>query len=178
SMFVMYELGDSAYFDSDTETIMLCNGASFEISINDPPYDSSITWYKDGVALSDANDSSYLISQAGTYQVSAAPSFCPNSLSNSLPISVAIDPNCSLQTPDVTAAPVSIYPNPAIDKISIGHGNHIRNYEIIDIGGKFIQSGAFENGHYQIDLNAIESGIYILKLSDGQSVSTHKIIKQ
>src|SRR5690606_8976997 len=110
-MFLMIDTNDDVTFDPNTETYLLCNGGSFDISVNSPPYDL-VTWYKDGVAIDGATGSSYTITEAGEYYAEAAPSFCPDSTSTSLPVVVTMA-NCGgnpIQSP-VIAGDVMLCPN-------------------------------------------------------------------
>jgi len=71
-----------------------------------------------------------------------------------------------------------IYPNPASDFIYVGDNNFISNryYEILDINGKLIQKGQLSES--RITTGNLLSGIYFVKIYDGNTVSTQKFIKQ
>jgi hypothetical protein len=99
-MTVMTELNDSVTFDPNTEGYLLCNGGSFDLTVNSP-YDV-VFWYKDGELIDGATSSTYTITEAGEYYAVAAPSFCPDNTSTSLPFIVSMT-ECS-ETPVV--APV------------------------------------------------------------------------
>src|SRR5690606_703582 len=89
---VGHEVGDNVTFDPNSEGFLLCDGTTF-ISELFNPYTANIQWYKDGMPISGANSMQYEIASAGTYYVTAAPAFCPDNTSTSLPITVAINTN-------------------------------------------------------------------------------------
>ncbi|WP_424962397.1 T9SS type A sorting domain-containing protein [Ekhidna sp.] len=83
---------------------------------------------------------------------------------------------------NVTEAPLGlteglnlkVYPNPTADFINVGATKSV-DVLLIDLNGRTLQT---TNGKdIQIDLRAIESGMYLLKISDGASTETKRIIK-
>lgn len=69
---------------------------------------------------------------------------------------------------------LKVYPNPTADFINIG-ANKSLNVQLIDLNGRILQ---IANGqHIQLDLGAVKAGIYLLKISDGNSTETKRIIK-
>ena len=62
---------------------------------------------------------------------------------------------------------IDIYPNPANDFVII-EGNHglSLQYECIDLRGKIIYKGVINNPRQQIDISALQAGVYILKIYD------------
>ncbi|MEQ8626594.1 T9SS type A sorting domain-containing protein [Ekhidna sp.] len=69
---------------------------------------------------------------------------------------------------------VKVYPNPTISFLNVGASKSV-DVRLIDLNGKTLQTTSGKN--IQIDLRAIESGIYLLKISDGTSTETKRIIK-
>ena len=71
---------------------------------------------------------------------------------------------------------LSIVPNPSTDgQLSIlGISGELREKEVFDLGGKrlFIE----KNNSNQLDLSFLGSGLYILKVSDGNGVQSRKLI--
>ncbi|WP_420576345.1 T9SS type A sorting domain-containing protein [Ekhidna sp.] len=69
---------------------------------------------------------------------------------------------------------VKLYPNPTVDFLNIGSSKSLE-VKLIDLNGRTLQ---IANGqHIQMDLRAIEAGMYLLKISDGESTETKRIIK-
>lgn len=76
----------------------------------------------------------------------------------------------------------SISPNPATDFINIQSSDFQPNktdIEVIDMRGKPILSLQEEiTENYRLDISSLSAGIYLLRLTSGQGVSTFKIVKQ
>ena len=176
SMFVSYDLGSNAQYDPDTDSISLCDGTALVMSINNPPYNSNIVWTRDGVEIPEATNSSYAATEPGTYQVSAAPGFCPDSESTSLPITITINSDCNLAVPD-NDQNISIYPNPADTYIEISSMSDVTAYQIADMTGKIVQA-ANQIDNSRISIEGLAAGIYLIRLGGESTSSTHKIIKK
>ncbi|MDX1349410.1 MAG: T9SS type A sorting domain-containing protein [Putridiphycobacter sp.] len=70
---------------------------------------------------------------------------------------------------------LSIYPNPASDVIRLSNGvNAPFNVELLDISGKIIMSKVVDNG--QLDVSALTSGIYLVKVSQKGMSTTQKLV--
>ncbi|WP_406683087.1 T9SS type A sorting domain-containing protein [Seonamhaeicola sp. MEBiC1930] len=70
-----------------------------------------------------------------------------------------------------------VYPNPAIDKISIKNYNTKNfNYSIYDFESKLVHSGKSKNK--SIEISNLPSGFYILKVEANEKVRTFKIVKE
>lgn len=66
---------------------------------------------------------------------------------------------------------INIYPNPTSSLINISNTNEELKYKIVDLSGKVLMKGIYNN---QIDISKLKSGFYLLKLDNKQ---TFKIIK-
>jgi len=76
---------------------------------------------------------------------------------------------------------VEVYPNPFVDVINIKTTNNNTNfkYTIFDILGEMMELGAMQDIHQtQINLESLNNGIYFIRISDGNTYLTRKIIKQ
>jgi uncharacterized delta-60 repeat protein len=71
---------------------------------------------------------------------------------------------------------LNIYPNPAKDILNVANTNNFSNYEIFNLLGSKIISGTITNG--QIMVSHLTSGIYIVKIKDGNKIVTNKFIKK
>jgi len=73
---------------------------------------------------------------------------------------------------------VSIYPNPASDKIFIqAERAEVIKYEISSIGGQVVLDGTFHDGENIINLEELNSGIYFIKIGTANNTQIKKIIK-
>lgn len=184
SLIVGSDLNQYVTSDPNNGNFILCQGASFTNSIYSP-YDTNIQWYKDGVAIPGATSSTYDITEAGTYYVEAAPSFCPNNSSSNqgLPIIVEIDTNCALSTNNPLANnTVELYPNPVRSTLNFttALNNTIKNYSILDYSGKILLNKQLETATstVAVDISHLSEGFYILVVESEAGKSIKKIIKE
>ncbi len=98
---VMHSTNDAVSEDGNGG-FLLCEGGAITNSIGSPY--TNVQWFKDGTAIAGATAQTYVITAPGVYHASAAPGFCPASVSFTLPITVANNPNCG--TPPEVVAPV------------------------------------------------------------------------
>ncbi|MCF8219293.1 MAG: T9SS type A sorting domain-containing protein [Bacteroidales bacterium] len=75
---------------------------------------------------------------------------------------------------------IDIYPNPAINKLNI-HTNQADNYQcfIYDVFGRLILTKHINSSAaFDINIQSLPKGVYILRLSSGNTETTQKFIKQ
>lgn len=176
---LFHDTSDEVVFDPDSETFLLCEGGSFELSINNPPYDTNIVWYKDEAPISGADASVYVVTEPGFYYVSAAPSFCPNNSNNSMGIAVAWNPECNLSVsqPEVGNY-AQVYPNPTQDEIILASKTMVFDrYQLVDIHGKIVVQGSVTSLEQRIALTALSHGLYFLKCMGPQKTLIIKVVK-
>ncbi|MDZ4204743.1 MAG: T9SS type A sorting domain-containing protein, partial [Bacteroidales bacterium] len=78
---------------------------------------------------------------------------------------------------------LSVYPNPVSSILSFNAQgtNTALHYQITDLRGRLIQSGALNNavgGRNEVGVNELNSGVYILSIFDGQQKRHIRFIKQ
>ena len=73
---------------------------------------------------------------------------------------------------------VSMYPNPASDRLNISASNTIKNASIFNILGKKVMSLEINKNSKSIDVSSLASGIYLIKYSIDNAIGTAKFIKQ
>ena len=71
---------------------------------------------------------------------------------------------------------LSIYPNPSNSFIKISASEKITGVEIYNVIGKKVISISNFNDN-KVDISSLSKGVYFLKVTDGDSVATKKIIK-
>jgi hypothetical protein len=69
-----------------------------------------------------------------------------------------------------------IYPNPATDYIRINSNIGVESLIITDIAGRVVTQMNNLSLSSRIELNGFKSGIYLVKMKNGNSVSTKKLI--
>lgn len=90
-------------------------------------------------------------------------------------LSVRLIKDAPLSTNDFDKSKVIIYPNPAKDYLNIQFENEITELIIIDITGKIVFSQK-ENSN-SINIEKLEKGIYIVKLSSSKGTQSVKLVK-
>lgn len=72
-----------------------------------------------------------------------------------------------------------VYPNPSSGIFTISaDGNELGMYTVTDMSGRVISEGQTDRGIAELDLSAEMSGVYILKIVQGNKIQTEKLIKQ
>lgn len=72
----------------------------------------------------------------------------------------------------------TVYPNPVIDILNIQSEETIDNVGVYNISGQLLIDRKSPNGISQIDLSALSSGIYFVKIQANQQTKIHKITKK
>lgn len=175
SMIVVGEVTENVSFNDDDQVWELCDGTSFVNTVNSP-YTENIQWNKDGVPVEGATNSSYTITSAGSYTVTASPVVCPENSATSLPI-VVVMKNCNMSVANPNAVLFSLYPNPAADKITITNAEAYTTYVIFDVMGKNVMSGSIDTNSSVIDVEILEAGNYVLQLTGDQTKASQLFIK-
>jgi len=84
---------NEAYIHPDNGHFMICPGSSITNTVGSPY--TNFQWYKDGEPIEGATQGTYLFTEAGTYNVVAAPESCPNSTSSSPDMIVELREDCT-----------------------------------------------------------------------------------
>jgi len=78
-----------------------------------------------------------------------------------------------------TPSPVSIYPNPMNDRLTISSAAVIRNVEICDIAGQLVSTAYdLETKELKLQLAFLGTGIYFCRIETASGIFVHKLIKQ
>jgi uncharacterized protein YndB with AHSA1/START domain len=81
----------------------------------------------------------------------------------------------------VSAAEISLYPNPTNNLVTVDLGNNdaVEKITLFDIKGKVIyETVEFTNSRIQINMANLSEGIYILNVQDNKGVKNYKVLKQ
>jgi hypothetical protein len=78
---------------------------------------------------------------------------------------------------------INIFPNPSADLISIQMGNLVKedySIELLDIKGRLLQKTQINKGSTiaYFDTQALYAGTYVVKISNGQTQTTQKVVVQ
>jgi len=74
---------------------------------------------------------------------------------------------------------VSLFPNPATNLLNIefeNYNNEIIGMEIFDITGKLIKNNQLTNSKSKISLDNMQKGVYFIKLVNGTTSKSHKLV--
>lgn len=175
SMTIAATVTEEVSFNDIDQVWELCEGGGFTNTVNSP-YTENIQWYKDGIAIDGATQSSYTITAAGSYTVTAGPEVCPDNTATSLPIIVEMK-ECNLGSENPQTSQFAIYPNPATSIITIANAEAHSSYAIYDVTGKKIISGTINNNNPVIAVDALEAGTYLLQLTGEQTRASQLFIK-
>jgi hypothetical protein len=73
---------------------------------------------------------------------------------------------------------LAMSPNPANDFIQLNWPIDANGaYQIYNLQGQVMESGALNNGHNQLDINRFPAGTYIFKYTDGRAWNTSRFVK-
>jgi PKD repeat protein len=73
----------------------------------------------------------------------------------------------------------SIYPNPASEKVILDAGTIVKaNIKIMDLSGRTVINTKMNQSQLQVDLSALASGVYMIKVEYGSKSITKKIVKR
>ncbi|WP_179345632.1 T9SS type A sorting domain-containing protein [Winogradskyella ursingii] len=175
----------------ETETVESGIGATITLNVNDTNINRNANytvmnneyqWFKDNVEITNANGSNYTITNAqesdsGEYHCEITNSTLPDLIIVRAPITVSVDASLSLE--DENQTEFSMYPNPAKNWLNI----NVKNFEnaeinIYDIKGRLIQSRQLNNNLTALNIEGLQSGIYILKLEQNNIVNSKRFIKE
>lgn len=70
-----------------------------------------------------------------------------------------------------------VYPNPAIDYLSIETKDEVQMLEVYDALGRRAISKTPKQNNFSLDISNLEKGIYILKLQTKEGIGNYKIVK-
>lgn len=82
-----------------------------------------------------------------------------------------------MNTTDYHANQIVVYPNPASEFLWVGSDTSfpIESYNIYDTSGRLIMSKTYDLNEKKIDVSALSSGVYLLKLFNSDAEVTKKI---
>lgn len=82
------------------------------------------------------------------------------SFSNEIEVSVTAFQPLSIEA----ETSLSIYPNPATNKLNIKTLSMLQGYNIYKLNGKSALSGVFKKSNYEIEISTLSPGVYVLEL--------------
>lgn len=96
-------------------------------------------------------------------------------LDDDITVTVVLEEDIDTDIADLVDVELSVYPNPASDKLNISSGSiTIDAIHVYDIAGKIVYQNAIHDKAHTIDLTKFRAGFYILQVYFGQQVHTEK----
>ncbi len=83
-----------------------------------------------------------------------------------------------LSTNEFNILDVSVFPNPVNHNLTIESATVLDKAIVYDVNGREVLSSNFEDEYYKLDLTALESGFYILKVFSVSGNKTIEIVKR
>ena len=166
-------MSPAASSDNDFYVFNSTGGASYIGVLN---ADVEVLWMT--FTPSDGNDQARLFENTTDPDSSAAGMMGINAQSEFFTITTAgsnneFAGNEVLSVGDNVITELSLYPNPATDKVNVVSNNPIDTIEVYDVLGKQVKLLKNTN---EINVSDLKSGIYLFKIYIGDLVSTRKIV--
>ena len=131
-------------------------------------------WYKDGVLIPGATNSTFIASQPGAYTVKVVVETCE---------SVASDPAAIIIVGDIqsTGVAIELRPNPIEDRLEVdfsGFQSGPIEVSLVDPLGRIVERHSVRNGREIFDLGHLASGTYWLVITQSSYKVTRQLIKK
>jgi hypothetical protein len=135
---------------------------------------SSYTWYRNDVELPET-DSSIVVAESGTYKVKVTYKNSPCSVTSEPHTITAVEDNWTLKA-------FTVFPNPGIENFWISSGTKagLVRVTVFASNGKVIFSNYWDTARLSllpINLNHVSSGMYLIRISDGISFWSQRLIR-
>ena len=136
-------------------------------------------WLKNGKGLDKANLINYTANTSGTYQLKVEDLIGCTNISDSLVINFT--QKILANEPFTNSFGLKIYPNPTQDDLNITfEGKQSGNFEatLYDVTGKImVQKAVSSNTVNSIPIQQLSTGMYFLRLTNGEEQTIQKVIK-
>ncbi|MDX1479952.1 MAG: T9SS type A sorting domain-containing protein [Saprospiraceae bacterium] len=155
---------------------MVCIGDTMYFTLN-LPYNTNITWFKNGTAIPDETSPVLPVTSPGLYTVSGAPDICPEYVQSLGLLLEVVFIDCTTSTNDLSDGDITIYPNPARDILFVqAERDDITHVTFYNSLGQMTGSKSLRSGQEGIDISEFERGIYVLEVHGKTGTSVHKLI--
>jgi hypothetical protein len=145
---------------------------------------NSYQWFKDGVLLTDGNESSYTIVNAqttdsGVYTCEITNADVPGFIITRSGITVDVGGTLSVDDNNLNAI-INLYPNPADSSINISlpESNSEASLKIYNMLGKIIYQTQLLNSETRFNIAHFQSGMYLTQIKIGDKTIIKKLIKK
>jgi hypothetical protein len=138
-------------------------------------------WFKDGIAISAANENTYTITNAqvpdsGIYYCDITNTLVPDLIIRRANIVVNIDE--SLTVKDTSLKTLKVFPNPASDLLQLQFKSKvIGTAQVFDIRGRRMLHQSLASKSSILNISNLQSGLYLLKIDTKNGSTTKRFIK-
>lgn len=166
-------------FDGNTGIFSICQGDTLFLELG-LPYDTNITWFKNGQPIADQSAMRYAVTTAGAYTVEAAPSECPGFIQ---PLGLVLDVEertCETNlSPILDPQEVQIFPNPTQGSVQLlSEKWPIQAARVFGSNGQLLRAIRWPAAaQQQLDLKDLPAGLYFVELNTTQGSYRKKLVK-
>ena len=75
---------------------------------------------------------------------------------------------------NIVAGEINVYPNPASDVINVANAEGAQ-VSVFDMNGRMVANVESASANQTIDASVLAKGMYIVRIADGQNVTTKKV---
>lgn len=86
--------------------------------------------------------------------------------------------DASLAAPSFDTSKFSYYPNPVKDRLNVEYDSEIADVTVFNLMGQQVLKQQMNANSGQVDVSALASGAYLMKVNAQDSVKTYRIVKQ
>lgn len=166
-----YVIISGTYTPGPEGSFMICPGDTIVFELGNP-YNTNITWYRNGEAIAGASSQVLKVGRDGVYEVTGAPEVCPEFIqSPGVPLEVVW---CPTGKPSQQADKLKVLLNPFFTVIRFPEyvTRTEPNYVVIDLQGKVWKNGRLKDT--ELNLDVLPSGLYLLLVDGWQAVKLTK----
>jgi uncharacterized repeat protein (TIGR03803 family) len=127
-------------------------------------------WYLDDKPLAGANSQSLIPEKSGVYKTQVTIEDCKSEYSENQIFVITGDLKLN--------EPITIFPNPVTDWVTVKTGNGIQQIIIYDLTGKEIELRKVANSQEQFDVSNYAPGMYLIKIKSENQTSISRFVNR
>ena len=169
-----YTIIEGDYTIGPNGELILCQGDTI-LLLSSMPYDTNLQWYDNSNPITGANNDTLIVTAAGSYTWSGAPSICPDYTQfQFIPSDVTVI-TCPTGIAETNDSKISLESNLVTDFLVVKNPEG-DTYDILDISGNKILSGPVHPNQVKqiIAVDQLSKGSYFIKIT-GKSASATKL---
>ena len=133
---------------------------------------ATVAWFvKNSAGTYDAIPTTTVLEDGKTYYVNQTVGTCTSDY-------LAIKATMVLVTGSFTFKNLVVYPNPAIDNVTITNSKNISRVVVVNMLGQIVVDKKFDAASVQVNVEQLSSSTYMLQIYSENQTATFKFIKQ